>query len=265
FIAHQGKDLRGYYPGQLARVHCDYSVKRSPSMWQVRGVPEARSQEELAREHGMCKGPVRGADSLRNSKNKQVPEPRNQEGQSSARLESQQEQGSAGHRQIRARYQPQFHRILDRFIHCQSSTAVKRVKLEKYDGVDAGKNIIGLGHAEMGFCTDREDSNSLCMTVVQNLMERNNISYDYIERLEVGTETTNNKTKSMKTNLLQLFDESENPDREGIDTMNACCGGTAAAFSAGNWIESGSWDGRYALVGTGDIAVLPQEMLERKV
>ncbi|XP_039739180.1 protein SPMIP3 [Pteropus medius] len=30
FIAHQGKDLRGYYPGQLARVHCDYSVKRSP-------------------------------------------------------------------------------------------------------------------------------------------------------------------------------------------------------------------------------------------
>uniref|UniRef100_A0A8C3VRM0 Sperm microtubule inner protein 3 n=1 Tax=Catagonus wagneri TaxID=51154 RepID=A0A8C3VRM0_9CETA len=30
FIAHQGKDLQGYYPGQLARVHYAYSVKRSP-------------------------------------------------------------------------------------------------------------------------------------------------------------------------------------------------------------------------------------------
>ncbi|KAM6165114.1 LOW QUALITY PROTEIN: protein SPMIP3 [Erethizon dorsatum] len=27
FINHQGKDLRGYYPGQLARLHVDYSVK----------------------------------------------------------------------------------------------------------------------------------------------------------------------------------------------------------------------------------------------
>nr|KAF6395057.1 hypothetical protein HJG63_001759 [Rousettus aegyptiacus] len=31
---------------------------------------------------------------------------------------------------IRARYQPQFHRILDRFIHCQSSTAVKQGGVE---------------------------------------------------------------------------------------------------------------------------------------
>ncbi|XP_039093403.1 uncharacterized protein C1orf100 homolog [Hyaena hyaena] len=30
FIAHQGKDIQGYYPGQLARVHFDSSVKRLP-------------------------------------------------------------------------------------------------------------------------------------------------------------------------------------------------------------------------------------------
>ncbi|XP_075843696.1 protein SPMIP3 [Microtus pennsylvanicus] len=30
FICHQGRDIRGYYPGQLARVHFDYSVKRAP-------------------------------------------------------------------------------------------------------------------------------------------------------------------------------------------------------------------------------------------
>ncbi|XP_007947346.1 uncharacterized protein C1orf100 homolog [Orycteropus afer afer] len=28
YIAHQGKDLRGYYAGQLARLHFDSSVKR---------------------------------------------------------------------------------------------------------------------------------------------------------------------------------------------------------------------------------------------
>ncbi|XP_003500201.3 uncharacterized protein C1orf100 homolog [Cricetulus griseus] len=30
FIAHQGKDIRGYYTGQLARVHFDNSKKRAP-------------------------------------------------------------------------------------------------------------------------------------------------------------------------------------------------------------------------------------------
>ncbi|XP_017520810.2 hydroxymethylglutaryl-CoA synthase, cytoplasmic isoform X2 [Manis javanica] len=135
------------------------------------------------------------------------------------------------------------------------SQYVDQAELEKYDGVDAGKYTIGLGQAKMGFCTDREDINSLCMTVVQNLMERNSLSYDCIGRLEVGTETIIDKSKSVKTNLMQLFEESGNTDVEGIDTTNACYGGTAAVFNAVNWVESSSWDGRYALVVAGDIAV----------
>ncbi|KAM5264129.1 hydroxymethylglutaryl-CoA synthase, cytoplasmic isoform 1-T1 [Ctenodactylus gundi] len=123
------------------------------------------------------------------------------------------------------------------------SQYVDQAELEKYDGVDTGKYTIGLGQAKMGFCTDREDINSLCMTVVQNLMERNNLSYDCIGRLEVGTETIIDKSKSVKTNLMQLFEESGNTDIEGIDTTNACYGGTAAVFNAVNWIESSSWDG----------------------
>lgn len=46
-----------------------------------------------------------------------------------------------------------------------------------------------------------------------------------------------------------------NSDIEGIDSKNACYGGTAALFNAVNWIESSSWDGRYALVVAGDIAI----------
>jgi hypothetical protein len=41
----------------------------------------------------------------------------------------------------------------------------------------------------------------------------------------------------------------------GIDTVNACYGGTGALFNSINWIESSNWDGRYALVVAGDIAL----------
>jgi hydroxymethylglutaryl-CoA synthase len=120
---------------------------------------------------------------------------------------------------------------------------VDQSELEVYDGVSAGKYTIGLGQKRMGFCTDREDINSLCLTVVHRLMERHAISFMDIGRLEVGTETIIDKSKSVKTVLMQLFEDSGNFNVEGIDTTNACYGGTAALFNAINWIESSSWDG----------------------
>jgi hydroxymethylglutaryl-CoA synthase len=44
---------------------------------------------------------------------------------------------------------------------------------------------------------------------------------------------------------MQLFEESGNTDVEGVDTTNACYGGTAALFNALSWVESSSWDGKY--------------------
>ncbi|XP_035698776.1 hydroxymethylglutaryl-CoA synthase, cytoplasmic-like [Branchiostoma floridae] len=136
---------------------------------------------------------------------------------------------------------------------------VDQSQLEEFDGVSSGKYTIGLGQQKMGFCSDREDINSLCLTAVQNLMERNNISYENIGRLEVGTtvgtETIIDKSKSVKTVLMQLFQESGNTNVEGIDTTNACFGGTQALFNSLAWVESSAWDGRYALAVAGDIAV----------
>ena len=43
-------------------------------------------------------------------------------------------------------------------------------ELEIHDGVSGGKYTIGLGQTRMGFCTDREDINSLCLTVVNRLV-----------------------------------------------------------------------------------------------
>ncbi|CAG8596787.1 7948_t:CDS:10 [Ambispora leptoticha] len=132
---------------------------------------------------------------------------------------------------------------------------VEQTELEKFDGVSSGKYTIGLGQTRMGVCDDREDINSIALTVVQNLVEKYKISYKDIGRLEVGTETIIDKSKAVKTVLMQLFTESGNTDVMGIDTTNACYGGTAALFNAVHWVESSWWDGRYALVVAGDIAV----------
>lgn len=96
---------------------------------------------------------------------------------------------------------------------------------------------------------------SICMTAVHNLLEKYNIRPEQIGRLEVGTETIIDKSKAVKTVLMQLFSASGNTSIEGVDTTNACYGGTSALFNAVNWVESSSWDGRYALVVCGDIAV----------
>lgn len=135
------------------------------------------------------------------------------------------------------------------------SSYVDQTELEVYDGVSAGKYTVGLGQGRMGFCSDREDINSLCLTVVQRLMERHSIKYSEIGRLEVGTETIIDKSKSVKTVLMQLFEPHGVTDLEGIDTTNACYGGTAALLNAISWVESSAWDGRYALVIAADIAV----------
>lgn len=100
-----------------------------------------------------------------------------------------------------------------------------------------------------------QDVYSIALTVVSSLMRKYSISPASIGRLEVGTETLLDKSKSVKTVLMQLFTACGNTNVEGVDTINACYGGTNALFNAVNWIESRAWDGRDALVVAGDIAV----------
>jgi len=73
-----------------------------------------------------------------------------------------------------------------------------------------------------------------------------------VGRLEVGTESLVDKSKSTKTVLMDLF--KGNTDVEGATIVNACYGGTAALLNAFTWVESDGWDGRYAIVVAADIA-----------
>ncbi|KAF7532102.1 hypothetical protein G7Z17_g13676 [Cylindrodendrum hubeiense] len=133
------------------------------------------------------------------------------------------------------------------------SQYVDQVELEKFDGVSAGKYTIGLGQTKMSFCDDREDIYSFALTATANLLKKYKIDTSSIGRLEVGTETMLDKSKSVKSVLMQLF--GDNTDVEGIDTINACYGGTNAVFNTVNWIESSAWDGRDGIVIAGDIAL----------
>jgi len=132
---------------------------------------------------------------------------------------------------------------------------VDQADLEKFDGVSQGKYTIGLGQTRMSFCDDREDIYSLSLTAVSSLMRKYNVDPASIGRLEVGTETLLDKSKSVKSVLMQLFEESGNTNIEGVDTVNACYGGTNALFNTINWMESSAWDGRNAIVVAGDIAL----------
>ncbi|OQR90979.1 hydroxymethylglutaryl-CoA synthase, partial [Thraustotheca clavata] len=132
---------------------------------------------------------------------------------------------------------------------------IDQADLEQYDGVSAGKYTKGLAQEKMCFTGDREDVNSIALTAVKNLLEKYDIHPSQIGRLEVGTETMVDACKSTKTVLMDLFHEHGNYDLEGVTSVNACYGGTAALFNSVAWVESRAWDGRYALVVCGDIAV----------
>jgi hydroxymethylglutaryl-CoA synthase len=130
---------------------------------------------------------------------------------------------------------------------------VDQADLEEYDKIGKGKYTIGLGQHKMAFVGDREDINSICMSVLEKLLERNNINPKDVGRLEIGTETQVDKSKSIKTHLMGFF--KDNYDIEGVATTNACYGGTNALFNTLNWLYSDFWDGRYGIVICADIAI----------
>ena len=81
------------------------------------------------------------------------------------------------------------------------SRYVLQSDLESVDGC-AGKYTKGLGQYKMAFTDDREDITSIYMTVVSQLLSKYSIDPATIGRLEIGTETLIDKSKSVKTSLM---------------------------------------------------------------
>ena len=133
------------------------------------------------------------------------------------------------------------------------SAFVQQEELERHDNC-IGKYTEGLGQQQMSLCDGREDGQSLALTAVNRLLCRTCIDRRRIGRIDVGTETLVDTSKSTKTTLMSLFDACGNATIEGATHLNACYGGTAAFFAAVAWVESSAWDGRLAIVVSADIA-----------
>jgi len=131
-------------------------------------------------------------------------------------------------------------------------TYVSQSALEMHSGASPGRFTLGLGQDGLAVTGDAEDVNSMALTVTHALLEKYGIDPMSVGRLEVGTETLVDKSKSTKTVLMDLF--PGNTDVEGATVVNACYGGTSALLNALTWVESDSWDGRYAIVVAVDIA-----------
>ena len=141
--------------------------------------------------------------------------------------------------------------IVDIAVHLPSYY-VDQGDLAAFAGVEEGKLREGLGLREASVCGEHEDPVSLAMNAVKKLMDANRLEPSEIGRLEVGTESNWDGSKSLKTYLMDLF--GENTSVCGCDTTNACYGGTNALFNAMHWMESSFYDGRYAIVVCTDAA-----------
>ncbi|TKR86942.1 hypothetical protein L596_011434 [Steinernema carpocapsae] len=132
---------------------------------------------------------------------------------------------------------------------------VSQTRLAEYMKVKPEKHTIGLGQDEMGFCGDNEDVNSLALTVTQRLLETYQIDQKKIGFLAVGTESETDKSKSVKTYLMDLFASSGNHNIRGVDVKNACYGGTEALLTAIDWVRSNGFKNKWAIAVMSDIAV----------
>ena len=133
---------------------------------------------------------------------------------------------------------------------------VKASVLEKAHGVD-GKYTQGLMMHEFCGTGEDEDPVSIALTAVSRLMYRYNVKFEEVGMMYVGSESLLDRAKSIKSNLMMLFNEHNCYDVEGVDTYNACYGGTAALLNCVNWLQSQSWDGRWAIAVATDIADSP--------
>ena len=83
-----------------------------------------------------------------------------------------------------------------------------------------GKFTKGLGQTALSFCTDHEDTASIAMSAVQKLMDTYGYKPTDFGRLEIGSETAIDRSKSIKSFVMQLFEE--NHSIMGVDNTNAC-------------------------------------------
>ena len=79
-----------------------------------------------------------------------------------------------------------------------------------------GKYTDGLQMQQWGACDEDEDIASMARTAVRRLVEKHGLAWEDIGLLNVGTESLLDRSKSIKSHLMDLFP----PDVVGVDPRN---------------------------------------------
>jgi hydroxymethylglutaryl-CoA synthase len=138
-----------------------------------------------------------------------------------------------------------------------SNHCVSQSEMEKARGPEAfGHFTDGFGQEAIACMQDHTSVGSLALSALSKLFHTTGISPENVGYLGVGTETNPDRSKSVKSILMTLFEETGNYNVEGVDHVSACYGAVDAMFGALAWLECSSWDGRYAVVVATDAALI---------
>mmetsp|Transcript_77103 Transcript_77103/g.198568 ORF Transcript_77103/g.198568 Transcript_77103/m.198568 type:complete len:979 (+) Transcript_77103:82-3018(+) len=170
-------------------------------------------------------------------------------------------------------YQPQFY-------FSQLEMEEFDARPDRYGPSVIGKYTKGIGQIEGRFNSDDEDPVSFAMTATHRLLERIEAKgfnetgryqpdgvplniYNAVGRIDVGTESIVDRSKSMKSYIMDIFERYGDGESnvEGVDQYNACYGGQACGLCTLSWVESDRWDGRYGIACATDISEAHQAFI----
>lgn len=114
-------------------------------------------------------------------------------------------------------------------------TAISMGTLEEIQSQPEGRYSAGLQQREMTVASGFEDAVSMALTAVERLLEREGVDKKLIGRIDVGSESNPDASKSIKSTIAGTLGMT---NAEGADHVNACYGGTDALFSSIDWLRT---------------------------
>jgi len=119
---------------------------------------------------------------------------------------------------------------------------VRQEELERAHGVPAGKYTKGLGQASLGFGPAGEDACSRALSAAESLLDRHGVPARAVGRVDVGTETSPDRSKSVASVVVGWLARRARAEAEA-EEAGAEEAGTAAGGSFGRG-DNGGCGGR---------------------
>ena len=105
-------------------------------------------------------------------------------------------------------------------------------------------------------CGDEEDATSMALTVTQRLLHARSVEASHVGALHIGVAEMMDRSKSIKSEVMRLFETAGVYDVEGLDHYSPL-GGMNSLHACVAWVSSAVWDGRWALAVGVDAAWIP--------